>query len=79
MREKELVFRDYQLTTIADAYRSFGVYPAGPKDDAIVAACGGNGTGENRHHGSTSEELATGARDDDVSPLRTQPTVDPKF
>lgn len=67
-------FRDYQLDAIAQLFREFGVEPAGPETDQIVARCRGNWPGEDGNYGRASEELANGSSDDDKPPIRVEPT-----
>jgi len=63
-------FRDYQLDAIANIFTEFGVEPAGPDDDQIVAACRSrNGTRENGNHGRPGKKLADRPSDDVVAPF----------
>jgi len=72
----ELRFRDYQLDAIASVYRQFGLEPAGPEEDQIVAHCRGYGNGQDCDHGRAGEVVANGEGDDDEPPLRVESTVD---
>ena len=65
----DIAFRDYQLDALAAIFRDFGVTPAGPADDEIVASCSGNGPRQDCDHGRASEELADWSSDDDQSPF----------
>lgn len=60
-------FRDYQVTAIANIFRLFGVDPAGPEDDPVVARCRSNGTGEDSCDGRSDSSLAD-RQSDDVEP-----------
>ena len=50
--------RDYQIDAIAEIYRKFGVEPAGPDDDPIVAACRSDRHRENGHDVGVGEDMA---------------------
>lgn len=65
----DITFRDYQLDAIRSIYADFGISPAGPSDDEIVASCGGNGSREDCDNGRTGEELADWTGDDDLPPF----------
>ena len=75
----ELRFRDYQLDAIASLYRAFGVFPAGPESDQIVARCSGYGVGQDGNHGRDGSELASRSSDDDEPSVRVEPAVDEVF
>ncbi len=65
----DITFRDYQIHAISSIFTKFGIEPAGPPEDQIVAACSGNGVRENGDDGRTCEVMANGASDDDLTPF----------
>lgn len=65
----DIAFRDYQLTALAAIYADFGLTPAGPTDDQIVASCRSNGAREDSDNGWVGQELALWSCDDDKSPF----------
>jgi len=67
--QQSIRFRDYQLDALKRIFVSFGVEPAGPKDDPVVIACRSDGTGENRLHGGARQTLAAWSRDDVEPPF----------
>lgn len=75
----DLRFRDYQLDAIASIFRVFGLQPAGPESDQIVARCSSDRAGEDSNHGWASEELADRSCDDDKPSIRTESAVDEVF
>lgn len=68
----DIRFRGYQLDAIRNIYSDCGLHPNGPADDEIVARCCSDGTRENGDHGRLGSELAEGASDDDLPPIRTE-------
>jgi len=58
-------FRAYQVTAIGDIFCRFGVEPAGPDDDPIVAYCRSNRAREDQHDGRAGGQVAGRARDAD--------------
>lgn len=71
--------RDYQVEAVANVYRLFGLHPAGPDDEPIVAryrefdADGSSDRArEDSHDGRTSGDVAAGTSDVDESSLRAE-------
>ena len=56
----EIGFRDYQSVAIATIFSKFGIEPAGPENDEIVAACRRYRLRENGHDGPAGKTLAGG-------------------
>ena len=67
-------FRDYQLNAIRAVYEQFGITPAGPENDQIVAHCRGDSVRQNRVDGRASEVVASGPSDANEPQIRTEPT-----
>lgn len=65
-------FRDYQIDVIANIFQLFGIEPAGPKDDPIVARCRSNRDGQDDSDGRSNSPLAGGSSDDAEPSVRTE-------
>ena len=72
-------FRDYQLGAISAIFQQFGIQPAGPESDQIVAHCGSNRIGQNCDHGRAGKVVADRSSDDDQSPIRVEHPGDTLF
>lgn len=75
----DITFRDYQLDAIAKLYEQFGITPAGPPSDQIVAHCRRNRNWEDSRDGRVGSLVAGRSGDDDQSSLRAESAIDPKF
>ena len=71
--------RSYQVEAVANVYRIFGLHPAGPDDEPIVQRyrqLDANGSsdrrGENGNDGGPSGDVAAGASNDAVAPIRVE-------
>ena len=69
----DVKFRDYQLDAIKSIFDEFGIEPAGPPTDQIVAHCSGNRSWEDSDNGGTGESVADRQGDDDKPPVRDKP------